>query len=80
MQLFLVLKTPRRSYREPGYIPSWVMWRFYYGQTGGEILSIRVHRDEREDRYGLFLVLVLFRLVVPPLQLGVVESYQVWGV
>jgi hypothetical protein len=56
------------------------MWRFYYGQTGGEILSIRVHRDEREDRYGLFLVLVLFRLVVPPLQLGVVESYQVWGV
>jgi hypothetical protein len=56
------------------------MWRFYYGQTGGEILFVCVHRAEREDRYGLFLGLVLFRLVIPPLQQGVVESYQVWSV
>jgi hypothetical protein len=30
--------------------------------------------------YNLFSSLVLFRLVAPPLQLGVVGSYPVWGV
>jgi hypothetical protein len=48
------------------------MWRIYCGQTGGQILSVRAYLDEREDWYESFLDLVLFRMVAPPLQLGVV--------
>jgi hypothetical protein len=51
----------------------------YSGQTGGKILSIRGYCDEREDRYISFMGLVLFRLVAPPLQQGVVGLYPVWG-
>jgi hypothetical protein len=53
--------------------------RIYSGQTGGEILPTQGYHDGREDWYGLFLGLVLFRLVVPPLQQGVVRPYQVQG-
>jgi hypothetical protein len=51
--------------------------RIYSGQTSGEILSICGYRDGREDQYGLFPVLVLFRFVAPALQPGVVEPYLV---
>jgi hypothetical protein len=43
-------------------------------------MSVHVHHDESDDRYELFLDLVLFRLSVPPLHLVVVESYPVHGV
>jgi hypothetical protein len=53
-----------------GCVPSWgdedLQW-----QTGGKILPVYGYRDEREDQYGLFSVLVLFGLVAPPLQPGV---------
>jgi hypothetical protein len=53
--------------------------RIYSGQTSGEILSVRGYCDRREDRYGSFMGLVLFRLVAPPLQPRVVGPYLVWG-
>jgi hypothetical protein len=34
----------------------------------------------KKHKRGLLLGLVIFRLVAPPLQLGVVELYLVWGV
>jgi hypothetical protein len=43
-------------------------------------LSIRIYRDEREDRYRSLLDLIPFKVVTPSLQPGVVVSYQVWGV
>jgi hypothetical protein len=55
-----------------------VMRRVYSGQTCGKILPIRGHCDGRDDRYGSFLSLVLFRLTVPPLQSGVLGPYLVW--
>jgi hypothetical protein len=42
------------------------------GQTGGEILHAHIYRNEGKRRCGLLPGLVLFRLVAPPLQLGVV--------
>jgi hypothetical protein len=39
--------------------------------------SVATVMGEREDRYGSFPGLVLFRLVAPPLQPGVVGSYLV---
>jgi hypothetical protein len=53
--------------------------RIYSGQTGGEILPVRGYHGGREDWYGLFPGLVLFRLVAPPLQQGVLGPYLVWG-
>jgi hypothetical protein len=52
--------------------------RSYSGLTDGEILLTRGHRDESKDRNGSGPDLVLFRLVVPPLQSGVVGPYPVW--
>jgi hypothetical protein len=49
-------------------------------QTGLEILHARVYHNEGKRRYGFLLGLVLCRLVDPPLQLGVVGPYLVWGV
>jgi hypothetical protein len=63
----------------PGYVPSRVMRRIYSGQTGGEILHVHNYRDEREDPYRLFVGLILFRLVTPPLGIGVVGPYLVQG-
>jgi hypothetical protein len=45
-------------------------------QTGGEILPVYVYHNEKE-RCGLFPGSVLFRLVPPPLQPGVVGPYPV---
>jgi hypothetical protein len=42
-------------------------------------MSARGYRDRRTDRCRLFLGLVPFKLVVPPLQPGVLEPYLVWG-
>jgi hypothetical protein len=53
--------------------------RIYSGQASGEILSVHGYREGREDRYRSFPSLVLFKLVAPPLQLGVVRPYLVWG-
>jgi hypothetical protein len=46
-------------------------------QTCGEILHAHIYHNEGKRRCGLLLGLVLFRLVTPPLQPGVVESYPV---
>jgi hypothetical protein len=51
----------------------------YSGQTCGEILHVRDYPDKREDQYELFLSLILFRLVAPPLQPGVVGPYLIYG-
>jgi hypothetical protein len=64
--------------KTPGCAPSRVM-RSYNEWTGDEITFICGYRGEREDRNGFGLGLVLFRLVAPPLQPGVVEPYPVRG-
>jgi hypothetical protein len=48
--------------------------------TGGKILPIHDYRDGGMYRRKLLLGLVLLRLVVPPLQSGVVGSYPIRGV
>jgi hypothetical protein len=53
--------------------------RIYSGWVGGKILTDRKYCDEREDQYRLFLGLILFKLVVPSLQPGVVGPYLVRG-
>jgi hypothetical protein len=50
----------------------------YDGLTGGKILPTHGHLDREKDWFELLLGLVLFRLVVPPLQPGVVGTYPVW--
>jgi hypothetical protein len=50
------------------------------GQTGGKIPPAHVYRNKEEGWRGLLPGLVLFRLVTPPLQLGVVGSYPTQGV
>jgi hypothetical protein len=49
-------------------------------QTGGEIVSAHVYHNEEERWCRLLPGSVLFRLVAPPLQPKVVESYLVRGV
>jgi hypothetical protein len=46
-------------------------------QTGGEILPTHVYHNEEERLCRLLSGSVLFRLVVSPFQLGVVEPYPV---
>jgi hypothetical protein len=41
-------------------------------QIGGEILSTHVYHSGVKRMHGLLLGLILFRLVIPPLQSGVV--------
>jgi hypothetical protein len=53
--------------------------RIYGRQTGGEIPPAHGYHYEREGQYGIFLGLVLFWMVAPPLQPGAVGSYLVWG-
>jgi hypothetical protein len=55
------------------------MRRIYSGQTGGKILPARGCHDGKEDQYGSFLNLVLFKLEVSPLQRGMVGPYLVQG-
>jgi hypothetical protein len=50
------------------------------GQTGGRILSVHIYYNEEEGQCRLPLGLVLFRLVAPPLQPGVVRPCPVRGV
>jgi hypothetical protein len=51
------------------------MGRSYNGLISGEILLA----DDYRDGGGLLLDLALFRLVIPPLQSGVVGPYLVRG-
>jgi hypothetical protein len=48
--------------------------------TGDKILPTRDYRNEKKQWCGLLSDLVLFRLVAPPLQAGVVGLYLVQGV
>jgi hypothetical protein len=50
------------------------------GQTSGEIIHVRSYRRVEKWRRDLLLRLVLFGLVAPPLQPGVVGPYPVHGV
>jgi hypothetical protein len=68
-------KTPGHDCWGPGCMPSRVTRSSYSAQMGGEILFVHSYRDGREDRYGSGMGLVLFRLVIPPLQLGGVGPY-----
>jgi hypothetical protein len=74
------LKSHGHGSRRPRFILSRVMRWVYRGYTCGEILFIHLYRDEVEDRYGSLLGLIPFESVAPPLQLGEVETYLVWGV
>jgi hypothetical protein len=60
-------------------MPSRVTRRSYSGQVSGKILLARGYRDGRENRYRSGSGLVLFRLMVPPLQLEVMGPYLVRG-
>jgi hypothetical protein len=53
--------------------------KIYSGWVGGKIMTVCRYYDGGEDRYRLFPGLILFRLVVPPLQPRVVEPYLVRG-
>jgi hypothetical protein len=50
------------------------------GEGGGEILRTHVYHNKEERWCVLILGSVLFLLVTPPLQPGVVGSYLIWGV
>jgi hypothetical protein len=49
------------------------------GLTGGKILSVHGFQDGGKCWFGLLPGLVHFRLLVPPLQIGVGGEYPVWG-
>jgi hypothetical protein len=51
--------------------------RIYNALIGGKIPTVHGYCDGREDRYGLFLGLILLRLVAPPLQPGLLRPYPV---
>jgi hypothetical protein len=52
----------------------------HVGQTGGEILPAHDYRNEEKRWCRLHPGSILFRLVAPPLQPGVVGTYPVRGV
>jgi hypothetical protein len=70
-------KTPRRGYWGPRCVPSRGTRIRQVGLIGGEILPARDHLGEGKDWCGLLPGLILFRLVVPPLQPGVVGLYPI---
>jgi hypothetical protein len=72
---YAVLETPEHDYWGPGCKSSRVTKRGYAGLAGGEILLDHGNRGERKGRYELGSGLVLFRLVVPLFQSGVVRPY-----
>jgi hypothetical protein len=49
-------------------------------QIGGEILPAHAHHRVEKQTDGSFSRFVLFLLVAPPLQPGVVGPYPIWGV
>jgi hypothetical protein len=67
----------RRGYRGHGRIPSQDTRISQTGVTGGEILPAHGYWDEKNDWCGVLSGLVLFRLIVHPLQIGVVGPYPV---
>jgi hypothetical protein len=70
-------RAPVRDRRGP--VLCWVTRRIHSGQPGDKIPPVRDYCDGREDRYGSFLSLVLFRFAAPLLQPGVVGPYLAWG-
>jgi hypothetical protein len=62
-----------------GCVRNWGMRIRQTGLTGDEILPASGYCDGGKDWCRLLLGLVLFRLVVPPLQLGVIGPYLVQG-
>jgi hypothetical protein len=50
------------------------------GQSSGEILTAHINRKVEKQWHGLLLGLILFKLVAPPLQSGVVVSFFWYGV
>jgi hypothetical protein len=74
---FLILKAPGWSDWVPGLFPGG--GERQNGLTSGEILSAHDYRNGGRCWHVLLLGLVLFRLVAPPLQSGVVDSYPVRG-
>jgi hypothetical protein len=73
------VKPPGVAVRGLGSMPNRVMRRSYSGPTGGKILLTCGHQDGRKDRCGSGLGLVLFRLVVHPLQPGEVGPVSGMG-
>jgi hypothetical protein len=65
-----ILESPEHDYWWSGCMPSQVTRRSYSGQACDKILLTHGHRDRRKDRYRSNPGLVLFQLVVPPLQSG----------
>jgi hypothetical protein len=57
----------------------WAKGRRWSGLTGGKILPAHDYRDNGMYWHGILLGLVLFRLVVPPLQAGIVGPYPIRG-
>jgi hypothetical protein len=66
-------ENPGRGCQGPGFILGRVTWRIYSGKICREILHTSGYCDEREERYGSFLGLDLFRLVVSQLW-----WYRIW--
>jgi hypothetical protein len=69
-----LLKAPKWGDWLPRPVPG--RWGRWNGQIGGEILPAHVYRNKEKRICGLLLGLVLFRLVVPPLQLRVVMPFR----
>jgi hypothetical protein len=74
------LLNPIRGWSDwmPMPIPGWGGRRAE--QIGSKILAAHVYRNEEKWLCGLFLSLVLFKLVAPPPHPGVVGPYPVRGV
>jgi hypothetical protein len=62
----------------PGPVPGW--GSAWVEQTAGKILSVHVYRNDEERWCRLLPCSILFRLVTPLLQPGVVGAYLVRGV
>jgi hypothetical protein len=75
---YLVVKTPRWGNWMLGPIPG--QGGRWNGQIGGEILPIHVYHNEEKRMCGLLPGSVLLRLVVLPLQAGVVGSCPIRGI
>jgi hypothetical protein len=61
-------------------MPSWDVRISLTGLTGVEIMPVCGHWDAKEDWCGVLLGLVLFILVVPPLQPRWEGLYVVWSI
>jgi hypothetical protein len=77
-KIYMILEAPRWSDWLPGHVSG--RGGRQVGQIGGKIHPTHVYRNEDERWCGLLPGSILIRLVAPPLQPGVGESYLVWGV